>query len=160
MYYDYFEKDHLGNVRVVLTDQLQQDVYPVADMESGNTAALNTEKQYYDIQDGNITDEGDIPAFNGTTTNEYQNNNGNPPYNNNPSANTSANSEKLYKLNGAAGVKTGLGITLRVMSGDVVDIFGKSFYHSGGATPNNSYPVSGALLNLLNVFAGSAAVTA
>jgi RHS repeat-associated protein len=129
-------------------------------MESGNTAALNTEKQYYDIQDGNITDEGDISAFNGATTNEYQNNNGNPPYNNNPSANASANSVKLYKLNGANGVPTGLGITLRVMSGDVVDIFGKSFYHSGGATPNNSYPVSGALLNLLNVFAGSAAVTA
>jgi RHS repeat-associated protein len=98
----------------------------------------------------------------GTTTNEYQNNNGNPPYNNNPSANTSANSEKLYKLNGAAGVKTGLGITLRVMSGDVVDIFGKSFYHlNSGQTPTNTYNIaSSALMALITNFAGSNPVQA
>jgi hypothetical protein len=154
VYYDYFEKDHLGNVRVVLTDQHQQDVYPVADMESGNTAALNTEKQYYDILDGNITDEGDIPAFNGTTTNEYQNNNGNPPYNNNPSANTSANSTKLYRIN--PGGNVGLGITLRVMSGDVVDIFGKSFYHSNSEVLDNSSSIgSPTLMSMIVNFAGS-----
>ena len=28
----------------------------------------------------------------------YQNNNGNPPYNNNPKSNTSSNSVKLYEL--------------------------------------------------------------
>jgi RHS repeat-associated protein len=153
-YYDYFEKDHLGNVRVVLTDQKQQDVYPVADLESGNTAALTTEKQYYDIQDANIVDESSITGFNGTTTNEYQNNNGNPPYNNNPSANTSANSTKLYKVSG--GGNTGLGITLKVMSGDVVDIYGSSFYHSSNQTLNNGNTIgSTVLLNLITNFAGS-----
>lgn len=159
--YDYFLKDHLGNVRTVLTDEGKQDVYPVADVESQNAAALSIEKQYYDIQDANIIDESSIVAFNGTTTNEYQNNNGNPPYNNNPSANTGDNSTKLYKLNGKNGVKTGLGITLKVMTGDKVDVFGKSFYHlNSGQTPDNSYLITTTLLSFLNTFAGSAAVSA
>ncbi len=37
MYYDYFEKDHLGNVRTMLTDQKQQDVYPAATLEGSIT---------------------------------------------------------------------------------------------------------------------------
>jgi len=78
MYYDYFEKDHLGNIRVVLTDQKQQDVYPVATVESQNAAALAIEKQYYDIQDANIVDENTISGFVQNTP-SYKNNNGNPP---------------------------------------------------------------------------------
>jgi hypothetical protein len=49
-------------VLVILTRKQQQDVYPVADMEGGNAAALNTGQQYYDIQDGNMADEGSIES--------------------------------------------------------------------------------------------------
>ena len=42
--YDYFIKDHLGNVRMVLTEQQQTDAYPVASLE---TARLAIEKLYY-----------------------------------------------------------------------------------------------------------------
>ena len=52
MYYDYFEKDHLGNVRIVLSDQWQQDVYPATTLEGDpdvSSSATYIEKQYYTI---------------------------------------------------------------------------------------------------------------
>jgi RHS repeat-associated protein len=158
IYYDYFEKDHLGNVRVVLTDQHKQDIYPVADVESSNTAALNIEKEYYDIQDGNIVDNSSVTNFTNNNANIYPNNNPGI-YNNNPSAHAGDNSTKLYKV--AAGGNTGLGVTLRVMSGDVVDIFGKSYYHSNNQALNNTSSIgSVTLLNLITNFAGSNPVQA
>jgi len=42
--YDYLVKDHGGNVRVVLTDEQRQDVYPMATMETADTA---TQSLYY-----------------------------------------------------------------------------------------------------------------
>uniref|UniRef100_UPI002613B449 hypothetical protein n=1 Tax=Hydrotalea sp. TaxID=2881279 RepID=UPI002613B449 len=33
---DYFIKDHLGNVRMVLTDEQKQDIYPAATVEGSN----------------------------------------------------------------------------------------------------------------------------
>ncbi len=42
--YDYFIKDHLGNVRMVLTEEAQTDAYPVASLETGN---LTNEKKFY-----------------------------------------------------------------------------------------------------------------
>jgi hypothetical protein len=42
--YDYYIKDHLGNVRMVLTEDLQTDVYQPATME---TATAAVEDQLY-----------------------------------------------------------------------------------------------------------------
>ena len=50
--YDYMIKDHLGNVRAVLTDEQQQDNYPVATLES---AAITNEQTYYDNLNIGIT---------------------------------------------------------------------------------------------------------
>lgn len=63
----------------------------------------------------------------------------------------------MYKLNGATGDKTGLGITLKVMAGDAVNIYGKSFWHNSG-TVNNGYPISTALTNFVTAFAGTGGV--
>jgi RHS repeat-associated protein len=136
IYYDYFEKDHLGNVRVVLTDQLKQEVYPAATLEGSLGAnaypnAISLEKNYYTINSTNVVNK---PS--GMPT--YANNNGNPPYNNDPLSNTGANSAKVYKLTGTAtAAATGLNITLKVMSGDVIDIFGKSYWATSNSTNGN-----------------------
>jgi uncharacterized protein (DUF433 family) len=42
--YDYMLKDHLGNVRMVLTDEQTVDDYPTVTMEDANEA---TESLYY-----------------------------------------------------------------------------------------------------------------
>jgi RHS repeat-associated protein len=150
--YDYFLKDNLGNIRVILTDETTQDTYPVATLEDG---ATGVESQYYNIQTGNIVSKTSITNFNNTTT--YYNNNGNPPYNTNPTSNTTAANTKLYKLNGSDGNHSGLGITLKVMTGDEIDIFAKSYYHTNG-TINNSYPLTSVLTSFINAFAGTSAV--
>ena len=67
--YDYFVKDHLGNTRMVLTDELQQDTYPAATLEQN---ATTVESNYYTINPAAIAA---TPA--GLPT--CQNNNGNPP---------------------------------------------------------------------------------
>jgi len=146
--YDYFIKDHLGNTRMVLTDEQQQDVYPAATLENG---AVATEQNYYTINTGAVVDNPVSLPY------SYQNNNGNPPYNNNPNSNTGGTSAKMYRLNGANGDKTGLGITLKVMAGDNVAIWGKSFWHSNGTNPNNNYSL--VVNDLLTLIGNAGAVT-
>jgi len=156
MFYDYFEKDHLGNTRVVLTDEKQQDIYPAATLEN-NTSAIGVENSFYTINMADTISTSRIASWASTTGKNYVNNNGNPPYNNNPYTNTTATSAIVYKLNGSTGDKTGLGVTLKVMTGDAVDIYAKSFWHNSG-TLNNSYPVSSALTNFVTAFAGTGGV--
>jgi len=157
--YDYMLKDHLGNVRMVLTEEQQQDVYPAATLENvthnGGTA-LSTEDDYYAINTPNV-----VPKSSANGIPDYANNNGNPPYNNSPYSNTTANSDQLYRLNASVNTnanKMGLGIALKVMAGDQINIFGKSYHRkpSGGgySGPTNSV----ILAELINAFAGSAVV--
>jgi RHS repeat-associated protein len=157
--YDYFIKDHLGNTRMVLTEELQQDIYPAATLEgniSTSTDAVYTENQYYNINSANIVDK---PA-NATT---YKNKNGgplatDPPVNNNPNSNTTANSQKMYKLKADGGVGvTGLGMALKVMSGDRIDIFGKTYYADENTNSTNyDVPVLDILTGLLGAPSGAA----
>lgn len=133
-HYDYFVKDHLGNTRMVLTEEKKQHIYPSATLEgninaTGQPNAINIEKDYYIIDISNVVSKQfatGIPDY----TNES---NGIPV--NNPSSISSANSEKVYKLQTTSGqAVTGLGITLKVMAGDQIDIFGKSYYFDNSTT--------------------------
>lgn len=151
--YDYMIKDHLGNVRMVLTEELKMDKYPVASLE---TTKLATEDDYYSIDQARIVDANTV-----TGLPAYTNDNG---IGNNPTdvAFETANSLKLYQLNSGTN-KTGLGITLKVMSGDRIDIHGKSYYfqnNTGGSAANSAVPVLEILNGLLGGPSGGVAAGA
>jgi len=158
--YDYFLKDHLGNVRMVLTEEQKQDIYPAATLEGSltNSAdAVYKENQYYNIDVAKIADKSEA-----TGITDYINKNGgpgatDPPVNNNSNSNVTANSQKLYKLiGGSSGGVTGLGITLKVMSGDKIDILGKSYYFENNANSTNyDVPVLDILTGLLGAPTGA-----
>lgn len=148
--YDYFIKDHLGNVRMVLTEEQKIDKYPVASLED---AKIATEDDYYTIDNSKVVAASSLsqppPA--------YINDNG---IGNNPADASfeAANSTKLYKLNGNTN-KTGLGITLKVMAGDRIDIHGTSYWYQGnaGGSSANAAP---AVIDLLSGLLGSPASAA
>ncbi|MBX3241940.1 MAG: hypothetical protein KIT80_13210 [Chitinophagaceae bacterium] len=149
--YDYFLKDHLGNIRMVLTEEQKQDIYPAATLEGslttgGSPNAAFIEKDYYTIDPSKV-----VPKTDATGITDYPNHNGNPPVNPNPNSNVTANSAKLYKLNGSTN-KIGLGITLKVMAGDRIDILGKSYYfqnNTGGTGANLAIPTLEIVTGLL-----------
>lgn len=94
--YDYFLKDHLGNVRMVLTEEQKTDAYPPASME---TAQASTEEAL----NANVnTTRVDKPT--GYPSDTYTNPN-----------------NKVAKVNGS-GNKIGPSIILRVMAGDKFNI--------------------------------------
>ena len=145
---DYFIADHLGNTRVILTDEEVQVKFPMASLEPSK---LLFEKEFYGIQDAQIVDIAAVPGLlNYISTNniDYINDNGigNTPHD---PAFSALNSEKLYKLNSNT-VKTGLGITLKIMAGDKIDVFGKSYYQQNN--PGSSYNNHIVALDLLTAF--------
>jgi RHS repeat-associated protein len=163
--FDYFIKDHLGNVRMVLTDEYKQDVYPAATLEGSGAAALtmvNYEKQFYEINSSYINDKSTVSGWSSSLN--YTNNNGNPPYNTNYPAGTTPTSDnvsdKLYKLNAETN-KMGLGIVLKVMAGDVVNIFGKSYHNPEIRGGSYTHPtINLTVSDIINAFAVTSIISA
>ena len=116
---------------------------------------INYEKKFYTINDTYVVNSSTMPGW--TTGKDYQNNNGNPPYNlSYPSGTTpaaTAISAKVYKLNATTN-KTGLGMVLKVMGGDKIDIHGKSYYQSA-TTYNNANSSLLTLTDVIGAFIGS-----
>jgi hypothetical protein len=145
--YDYFIKDHLGNVRMVLTDEQKTDKYPTATLE---LSKLATEQNYYTINTAQVVDASTVNGLPG-----YTNDNG---IGDNPDDPTfeQTNSQKLYKLNSNS-AKTGLGMTLKVMAGDVINIYGKSYYfgsNTGGGAANSNLTTLEILAGMLGTSGG------
>ncbi len=134
MYYDYFERDHLGNVRVVLTDELQRDMYPVASLE---TTPLPTERLYYDRVDSGRVARSGIPGY--------------------PNDTYTATNNWVQKLKGNA-VKIGTSTLLKVMSGDKVSVRVSSWYRKNGAAPGTpASPLTDVVLALTQGVPGASA---
>jgi RHS repeat-associated protein len=123
--YDYFLKDHLGNTRVVLTEEQQTDAYPVASLE---TTPLPTERIYYSGVDTGRVNKSTVPGYPSDT---YTNPN-----------------DYIQKLNGS-GNKIGTGIILKVMAGDKFNLRANSWYKLNGVTPGTPLSPLTAILSAL-----------
>lgn len=129
--YDFFLKDHLGNVRSVITEQQEAICYIPATVEDN---LYQTEDDIYNIIDSRRI----LKATTGATQGSFGN--------------------KLYRVHGGiTNEKSGLGVTLKVMAGDYVKILAESYYTmpGGGAGPGTG---TIALSELLTAFVGSGAV--
>jgi hypothetical protein len=113
-FYDYFIRDHLGNIRMVLTDQRDTALY-FASMESAYR--LKEETLFSNISKTSVS-TASVPGG-------Y------------PTDNTTTPNDSLAKVNGSAN-RIGPSLLLKVMSGDKIDLAVKSFYRSNGTTANNS----------------------
>src|SRR6185503_7014290 len=124
--YDYFLKDHLGNTRMVLTDEQESDKYIAATMEVTDSAQENL---YY----SNLSNtRSGLPAGYPTDT-------------------TTNPNDKVAHLGGATGPKIGPGITLKVMAGDEFSIRVSSWYKLNGATPGTpANPLTDLLASLIS----------
>ncbi|WP_142686752.1 DUF6443 domain-containing protein [Chitinophaga polysaccharea] len=120
--YDYFVKDHLGNVRMVLTEQTDFSMY-AATMET--SAAATETALFSNIDDSRVAKPAGYPA--------------------DESVGSNASVAKLTAANG--GKKIGPSIVLRVMAGDTIQLSAKAFYKSGG--PKAQQPVASTAENML-----------
>lgn len=176
--YDYFVRDHLGNVRMVLTEEVPTLYYPAATLEGTYTASgtdansmINYEKKFYKLDNTKVTPEANITSWNPVTDPEtianlrlYYNNNGNPPSNlNYPAGCTPTQADgstKLYRLKGNES-RTGLEFMIKVMAGDKIDIHGTSYYvNTTDITNANSTPLDllALMTTMLTAPANAAAV--
>ena len=128
--YDYFLKDHLGNTRMVLTQEKDTAKY-MATMEA---AYRSTENQlFYNIPQSSYP-RASVAGY--------------------PTDNTTSPNDSVARVNGS-GQDIGPSIILKVMSGDVVDIACKSYW-----VANSSTTTLPSITNVLNSLAnGIEAIT-
>lgn len=127
--YDYFIKDHLGNIRMVLTDQKDTLRY-FATMEDGYATTEN--QLFSNVSSTRASLPSGYPADSTTKINNYA---------------------SRLNANATVNQKTGPSIVLKVMAGDKMDIATKAFYKSKtlGYTPVNP------LADILAILAGNIA---
>lgn len=125
--YDYFIRDHLGNVRIVLTEEQKQDAY-YAGFETADTAL---ESQLF-MQ---------IPETQFPKPIGFDNDNDN---------------QKVSKVMGTASSdkRVGPGIVLKVMAGDKFRASVQGWYQPDVTNPNTASELGSIVDQLINAFAG------
>lgn len=140
--YDYFLKDHLGNVRMVLTEEEQTAAYPVASLEEdaaeGPSPRYIEESLYSNLPETRTARS----TISGYPANDVY---------------TSPN-DYVAKVSGGTGSqKIGPAIMLKVMSGDRFNLRVSSWYKTAGASPSSSTNPVNELINA--IASGAASVT-
>ncbi|WP_298731628.1 DUF6443 domain-containing protein [uncultured Chitinophaga sp.] len=130
--YDYFLKDHLGNVRTVLTTQTEFDMY-AATMETERAA---TEAALFsNVEESRAAKPVGYPEDETNNKNKF-----------------------VAKLNARdGGKKIGPSLVLRVMAGDTIQIGAKVFYKSTGPKDTKSVAPEDMIASLLQAFGGEKA---
>jgi RHS repeat-associated protein len=128
--YDYFLKDHLGNVRMVITSEQQMDLY-AATMETAN--ATKEEQLFQNIASTRQTPKPG--GFDGT-----------------PDQNT--NNGSVARLNGNINTpgnkRVGPAIVLKVMAGDIISVSTRALYRDNTQNPPSGLtPIADEILSLL-----------
>lgn len=125
--YDYFIADHLGNTRMVLTEETNLASY-TATMETGNSPKENA--LFSNIESTRTPKPVGYPVDGTTSPNDY-----------------------VAKLNAGSGTqKIGPSLVLRVMAGDTIQLGAKAFYKSAAAS-TSSTTAANMLTALLQAFA-------
>lgn len=125
---DYFVKDHLGNVRMVLTDEWSKYQYIPASMED---AIFSGEQEIY----------SNLPSTKAAKPSNY-------PYDPYTPVN-----DYVAKVQGN-GNKMGPAIVLKVMAGDIVDVRVSSWYDLNGQNLSGPSPITELANALANSIAG------
>ena len=117
--YDYFLKDHLGNIRSVITDETRADAYPYASLED---VPLANEKNYYTNLDIGRKNKTTVPGYptNDATTNP---------------------NNYIQELNGNT-TKTGAGMFIKVMAGDKLNVSTSYWYPATFTSAPNVSPLT------------------
>ena len=123
-YYDYFHKDHLGNVRMVITEQRDTNSYIPASLE---TTPLPTEKLIYARLDTGRVNKNTVSGY--------------------PTDNYTSPNDFIQKLSGN-GAKIGSSIVLKVMTGDKFNIMVSSWWNSGGSPGSPVSPLNDLIAGL------------
>jgi RHS repeat-associated protein len=130
--YDYMIKDHLGNVRMLLTEEEKTDEYPAATME---TASATIEESFYTyLPETRVDPPTNYPA-------------------NTPSGNAKVAKVWGNSISGGTHYEVGPGILLRVMAGDKVSMQVNSWWSNKNAPTSSTNPLG--LNQLLAAISGS-----
>jgi RHS repeat-associated protein len=125
--FDFFEKDHLGNTRVILTDQRDTALY-AATMEAASR--VKEKALFYNIDSCSHALPSGYPTDNTTSPND-----------------------SVALVNGSTH-PMGPALLLKVMGGDSVTVVSKAFFRSGGSTTQTQSAVPNILASLAGGLAG------
>ncbi|MET0392151.1 MAG: DUF6443 domain-containing protein, partial [Chitinophagaceae bacterium] len=131
--YDYFIKDHLGNIRMVLTDEPDPGAAYYAGMETGRR--VTEEQLFSEIPETEFTKPG---GFDNDTANH-----------------------KVSKLFGVSGAdkRIGPGVVLKVMAGDKFKAGVKGWYQPDATNPNTAAELDDIVTALVGSFTGGMLVS-